>query len=225
MKYYAIIVAGGIGSRMKSDLPKQFIEINQKPIIVHTIEAFQRAFDDLQIIVVMNEQYLDYWAALWPMYLKKAVAVIAGGENRFQSVKKGLSLVRGTNNIIGIHDAVRPCIGEGLIRNIYKKAEIEKAVIPLIPLKDSIRKISDATGGTSVAKMRSSYRLVQTPQCFTQDILTHAYNQEYSIDFTDDASVVEAQGYQIKHIDGDVGNIKITTPEDLQWAKLFLIDQ
>jgi len=223
MKYYAIIVAGGVGSRMNSKLPKQFIDIHKKPIIIHTIEAFYQAFDEMNIIVVMNDEYIDYWQEISQKYLKKQPITVSGGKTRFHSVKNGLSQIQGQNHIIGIHDSVRPCLSVQFIQNIYKKTESAKAVIPLIPLKDSIRKVVSKKGTSATAAVkRSDYLLVQTPQCFEQGILMNAYEQNYSEQFTDDASVVEASGYKIAHIAGEHHNIKITTPDDIKWAKLYL---
>lgn len=223
MKYYSIIVAGGTGSRMKSKLPKQFIEVCGKPILIHTIEAFERAFEQIEIIVVMNSDFIDHWQSIAQKHSKQNIQVVAGGKTRFHSVKNGLSKIQGSASIIGVHDSVRPCISINLLQKLYKVAESNDAVIPLIPLKDSIRKIDTQKNESKTFSVnRADYLLVQTPQCFEQKILIDAYEQSYSDQFTDDASVVEADGKIISHIIGEYRNIKITTPSDLQLAELYL---
>jgi len=218
---FVIIVAGGTGSRMQSQLPKQFIEINQKPILVHTLEAFLEAWTDIQIVVVMNPNYLDFWAEMCGRYVwKNKVKTVAGGNTRFHSVKNGLSAIVGDTGIVGVHDAVRPFVNTAFLQKLYAVAEQKKAVIPVITLKDSIRILEE--DGVSKAVDRAKYRLVQTPQCFELKILRKAYTQKYQTHFTDDASVVENMGVFVKLTEGVDNNIKITTPADLKWAKSFL---
>ena len=227
MKKFAIIVAGGTGQRMQSKLPKQFLPIHGKPILLHTIEAFKHAFSDITIVLVLHPDYLDYWKRLGISF--DNLHITTGGESRFHSVKNGLTVIEkitgnnlgnGDSTIIGVHDAVRPILSKELLERVYAKAAISKAVIPVVPLKDSIRKIDHT--GNSVAIDRADFRLVQTPQCFHASILQHAYQQEFSAHFTDSASVVEAMGQQISLVKGETSNIKITTPDDLVWAESFL---
>lgn len=219
MKYQTIIVAGGTGSRMKSTLPKQFLELNGKAILLHTIQAFEAAFENAEIILVLHPDYLDYWEELILKHpTKTKIRVIGGGKTRFHSVKNGFDLITEKESIVGIHDGVRPFVNSAFLQKIYQTAETKGAVIPSIPLKDSIRKI---TGDHSEALDRSQLRAVQTPQCFRYTILEAAFQQEYRSDFTDDASVVERAGFPIHLIDGLETNIKITSPMDLKWASLI----
>ncbi len=229
MKRYAIVVAGGKGLRMQSQLPKQFLEIAGKPILIHTIEAFQNALTDIEIVLVLNANYFDHWETLSKKFGIKKIRLVPGGTSRFYSVKNGLSLIDNKeSSIIGVHDAVRPLISPSLLQQLYKLAVQHKAVIPTIPLKDSIRKIEKATPDLiahSNALNRSLYRLIQTPQCFESNLLLQAYQQPYSQQFTDDASVVEASGQQVWLTTGENSNIKITTPEDLVYAEALLQHQ
>ena len=219
MKYYAIIVAGGTGKRMKSSVPKQFIELNGLPILMHTLERFYTAKASIELIVVLPKSHHHTWGILCNKHnFNISHTVCEGGNSRFQSVKKGLALCA-EDSIIAVHDGVRPIISPDFILSIYKETELKKAVIPVCPLVESIRKVK---GDSSEALDRSNYYTVQTPQCFTSTLLHKAYLQEEASFFTDDASVVESFGEKVHLFDGEVGNIKITSPKDLLLAEVLL---
>jgi len=219
MKNYVIIVAGGSGSRMKTDIPKQFISIHGLPVLMHTIKAFHQSSIKPEIILVLNESYHLYWKDLCAEHtFDLPLQVIKGGEQRFDSVKNALSLIR-EESLIAVHDAVRPIVSEELILRSFKQAQINGSSIPVVPSRDSLRK---KTGEKTVAINREDILIVQTPQVFKSYILQEAYNQAYSTEFTDDASVVEKSGHMIHTVEGDFKNIKITYPEDLEIASLFL---
>ncbi|WP_258100754.1 2-C-methyl-D-erythritol 4-phosphate cytidylyltransferase [Marinoscillum pacificum] len=218
MRKHVIIVAGGSGSRMKQALPKQFIEILGKPIMVHTIEAFLAYDPSIHIVLVLPEAHLPTWTELKAKYLSSQdVSIAFGGATRFQSVKSGLNQV--DNGLVAIHDAVRPMISKEVIRSSFELAEAKGSGVVMVPLKDSIREKGD--GGT-VARDRSLYYAVQTPQTFRVELIKQAFAQEESPLFTDDASVYEASGKQVEVVSGDYRNIKITTPEDLILAEALL---
>ncbi|MDB5121347.1 MAG: 2-C-methyl-D-erythritol 4-phosphate cytidylyltransferase [Sphingobacteriales bacterium] len=220
MKYHAIIVAGGAGSRMLSDLPKQFISLNGKPIIMHTIEAFFNSDCHPEITVVLNSAVHQFWEQLCIKYkFEVPHSLIAGGDNRFHSVKNGLDSIKDDFSIIAVHDAVRPFVSNNIITGSFKQAEIEGCAVTMIQSKDSIRRI---TSNSSEALNRDEIFLVQTPQTFTSKILREAYLQEFNSAFTDDASVVEKAGYQIHFFPGEPRNIKITYPDDLIIGEAFL---
>lgn len=207
-----------MGRRMGTAIPKQFLEIDQKPILMLCLEKFH-AFDAaMELIVTLPENEIQRWKEICDQLdFKIQHELVAGGANRFDSVKNGLSKCNG--DLIGVHDGVRPFVSVEVIKACYDLAVQEVAVIPVITLKESVRKVE--TEG-SVALDRSKYRLVQTPQVFQKAVLDEAYQQEYKAEFTDDASVVEQLGYTIQLVDGNPENIKITTPFDLEIAKLLL---
>lgn len=220
MKYYAIIVAGGSGSRMKSELPKQFLLLNDKPVLFYTIEAFYNSDLKPEIILVLNSEYHKYWSDLCTQYNFQIPHKIANnGEQRFHSVKNALNLIEDTESIIAVHDAVRPIISNELITRSFDLAKQHDAVIPVVTSKDSVR---IKHGGHTVAVNREDILLVQTPQTFKSDLLKKAYLQPFNPTFTDDASVVEKAGKSIFITEGDYKNIKITYPEDLLIAELYL---
>jgi len=220
MKGAVIIVAGGTGSRMQSTLPKQFIELKGKPILLHTLEKFHQFDQALQLIIVMHPDFVDYWKDLCrTLNVTIPHEVVAGGAERFHSVKNGVHQVRSDVEVIAVHDAVRPMINASTIRNCFEGACKHKAVVPVIPLVDSLRQITDS-GNTQVD--RSKFRLVQTPQCFDRLLLLRAYEQEYQKNFTDDASVVENIDQPIFFVDGNVENVKITTKSDLVFCESLL---
>lgn len=219
MTYYAIIVAGGSGSRMKSDVPKQFLLLNGKPVIMHTVEAFYHSACRPEIILVLNPETFEQWNELCKQYhFDIPVITVAGGANRFDSVKNGLEYVT-KEAIVAVHDAVRPVISEDLICRSFAEAEKNGTAIPAIKSKDSVRKGAE---DSSEAVNRDEIFLVQTPQTFNSIILKRAYEQPFEESFTDDASVVEKWGEQIRMIEGDARNIKITFPQDLLLAEYFL---
>jgi len=222
MKRYAILVAGGSGQRMKSPVPKQFMELNQKPVLMHTIEKFYSAASSIHIVVVLPKSHHSVWATLCQKHqFSIPHRICAGGASRFKSVRNGLELCV-ENSIIAVHDGVRPLIHPDLILNLYRHAEANSAVIPVCPILESIRKVE---GEESKALDRSQYYSVQTPQCFSSDILQIAYQQAEKDTFTDDASVVEALGKGVHLIKGDRMNIKLTTPEDFVFAEALLKQQ
>ncbi len=219
MERYAIITAGGIGSRMESELPKQFMEIEGKPILRRTMELFLSLPFKVNIIVVINGDYKEYWKEycrnhdfIFPSILT------AGGLTRFHSVKKGVGYLP-EGAIVAVHDGVRPFVSKELILSLYEKCEKEGAVIPVIRAIDSMREVVE--GGTKVVD-RDNYLMIQTPQVFRSDILIKSYKQAYNPSFTDDASVVERAGYRLTFCDGEKRNIKITTADDIKFAKAVI---
>lgn len=219
MKKYAVIVAGGSGSRMKSEVAKQFIEIGGLPILMHTVNAFKLFDSAIQIILVLPHEQRKYWNILCEKFqFDIDHQVVDGGETRFHSVKNGLALIKQTG-IIGIHDGVRPFVSQETLQNAYQKAEKSGNAIPVIDVFESIRQ-TDKAGNHSLD--RSNIKLVQTPQVFQAEQLLKAYQLPYSSNFTDDASVVEAAGNKITLVEGNRENIKITTPFDLTIAKVLL---
>jgi len=212
----AIIVAGGKGMRMQADIPKQFIEIHGKPILMHTLEAFYKYDDCIQLILVLPTTQQKFWKELC---IKHAFniphQIVSGGETRFQSVLNGVDLIK-IPALVAVHDGVRPFVSVETIKRCFDEAGIHGTAIPVIDLVDSIRQITD-TGSQSVDRM--NYKLVQTPQVFDSEILKKAYKQDFSPLFTDDASVVEALGMKITLVEGNRENIKITTAFDLVLAK------
>ena len=214
-----IIVAGGKGLRIGGSLPKQFIPIGGKPVLMHTIEAFYRFSDQIRIILVLPESHQEYWAEICTEYgFTIPHTTVTGGETRFHSVKNGLALVEG--GIVGVHDGARPFASRALIEACYEAAEVKKAVVPVVPATDSLRELLDERRSRIVD--RSKIVLVQTPQVFDTAVLKKAYNVAFDAAFTDDASVVEAMGIEIGLVKGEPTNIKITTPIDLKIGELIL---
>ena len=211
---YVIIVAGGKGLRMGSDIPKQFLPIAGKPVLMRTLERFRAYSSALQIILVLPEAQQDYWQELCKQYDFKVDYQLAnGGQTRFHSVRNGLALVPDdAEGVVGVHDGVRPFPSIDVIRNCYDTARTAKAVIPVIPVVETVRQLkSDG----SITVPRDHYRLVQTPQTFDIQLLKAANRQPYNDGFTDDASVVESYGHAITLVEGNRENIKITTPYDI----------
>lgn len=218
--FYAIIVAGGSGTRMNSELPKQFLELNGLPILMHTINAFHKNNYQPQIILVLATNDLPLWQSLIHKH-QFAVPhqVIVGGLQRFHSVKNGLQLIQQNNAVVAIHDAVRPLVSQSTITHCFKTALAKGNAVATVPAKDSVRRMVD---GKSEALKRSEVYLVQTPQTFKVDQLRQAYNQEFDAFFTDDASVVQKAGFAINLEKGDEFNFKITFKEDLKLAETIL---
>jgi 2-C-methyl-D-erythritol 4-phosphate cytidylyltransferase len=218
LKKSVIITAGGIGKRMGTELPKQFLLIKGKPIIFHTIQKFLDFDSAIEVIVVLPESSIPFWETLCQKYLFAVKhKVVSGGEERFHSIQNGL--MESSGDIVAVHDAVRPCVSADVIKNCFDAAEKLGGAIPVLAIAESLRKIEREN---SIAVNRDDYKIVQTPQCFKIEILQKAYQQRYSKLFTDDASVVEAAGQKIHLVEGNRENIKITTPEDLKWAELFI---
>ena len=216
MKRGVILVAGGKGLRMGNDLPKQFIPILGKPILMHTLEVFHQWDKTATLIVVLPEAHQAYWTMLTQELSCRIPHQIAnGGTTRFQSVRNGLAFLTDCD-LIGVHDGVRPLVSHEVIESCFKKAENIGAAIPVTPMVESIRKC-DKNGSHSVD--RDDYCVVQTPQVFRSDWLVNAYQQPFRNEFTDDASIVESIGKMIHLVPGNIENIKITTPLDLVIAE------
>ena len=222
---YVIIVAGGKGLRMGTDIPKQFLPIGGKPVLMRTLERFREYAADLQIILVLPKAQQDYWKQLCKEYdFRIEYQLTDGGETRFHSVQNGLALVPDdAEGVVGVHDGVRPFPSVEVIRNCYETARTAKAVIPVIPIVETVRHlVSESNTQRSITVPRGDYRLVQTPQTFDIQLLKAANRQPYNDGFTDDASVVEAYGFDITLVEGNRENIKITTPFDMTIAEALL---
>ena len=217
MKKIALIVAGGIGSRMRSSVPKQFLLLKGVPILMRTLEKFLQ-FE--QIILVLPPTQFDFWRELCKTHkFTQEHTLVAGGETRFQSVKNGLEKIITKNTVVAIHDGVRPLISTTLINILVAKNRKGIGVVPVIPVKDSIRKV-EADNSNHID--RSNLYIVQTPQCFLSACIKKAYTQEFSEHFTDDASVFESYGGRITTLIGEEKNLKITTAEDLRIAEALI---
>ena len=218
---YAVIVAGGKGLRMGASIPKQFLPVNGLPILMLTIKRFREYDGSLRIILVLPKEQHEYWNELCKNYhFTDAYAVVEGGETRFHSVRNGLAAIPDdTQGVVGIHDGVRPFPSVEVIRACYVTARTAKAVIPVVPVVETVRHI--VAGGKTETVDRADYRLVQTPQTFDIQLLKQAYAQPYRDCFTDDASVVESAGHEVTLIEGNRENIKITTPFDLRIARIL----
>ena len=221
---YVIIVAGGKGLRMGSDIPKQFLPIGGKPVLMRTLERFREYDKDLQIILVLPEAQQDYWRELCKEYGFLVEYQLAnGGKTRFHSVQNGLALIPDdAEGVVGVHDGVRPFPSIDVIRNCYKTAREKKAVIPVIPVVETVRHLLVHSKDKSITVPRDEYRLVQTPQTFDIQLLKAANRQPYNDGFTDDASVVESYGHEITLVEGNRENIKITTPYDMKIAEVLI---
>lgn len=220
MKKYIIIVAGGKGLRMGGDIPKQFLPVCGKPVLMRTLEAFHAYDASMRLILVLPVSQQAYWKQLCEEYQFDLVHEIAnGGETRFHSVKNGLALVE-EDGLVGVHDGVRPFVSQEVITRCYEEAASLKAVIPVIGVVETVRHLTEE-GSETVP--RDQYKLVQTPQVFDVTLLHRAYQQEYTDLFTDDASVVEALGEKVYLVEGNRENIKLTTPFDLKLAELLCL--
>ena len=220
MNKYAIIVAGGKGLRMGGELPKQFIPVEGRPVLMRTLDAFHACDASIQLILVLPHDHQAYWHELCAQYQFAVPHRIAdGGATRFHSVQSGLSLVDAPEALVAVHDGVRPFVSPEVIRRCYAEAEAHGAVVPVIPVVETVRQL---VGEGSKTVARDAYRLVQTPQTFRATLLRRAYEQPYCDAFTDDASVVEALGSAVSLVDGNRENIKLTTPFDLIVAKALV---
>lgn len=220
MKKHIIIVAGGKGLRMGGDIPKQFLPVCGKPVLMRTLEAFHAYDASMRLILVLPVSQQAYWKQLCEEYQFDLVHEIAnGGETRFHSVKNGLALVK-EDGLVGVHDGVRPFVSQEVITRCYEEAASLKAVIPVIGVVETVRHLTEE-GSETVP--RDQYKLVQTPQVFDVTLLHRAYQQEYTDLFTDDASVVEALGEKVYLVEGNRENIKLTTPFDLKLAELLCL--
>lgn len=211
-------MAGGIGSRIKSDRPKQFIEINGIPVIVRTIRVFLEYNPAMGIIICVHRNYRQYLESMIEKYGLKQndIKITFGGDTRFASVKNGLALVENTNAVVGIHDAARPFVSVQTIANCFETAAQKGNAVPCVPVNESMRKISN---NVNHSVNRNEFKMVQTPQCFVASKIKKAFESDYSPLFTDDATVLEANGESINLVEGNEENIKITSPHDLILAK------
>ncbi len=219
MKNCVIIVAGGNGSRMESEIPKQFLSLKGIPVLMHTINSFFEYDPEIHIVVVLPAAEIDKWKYLCSAnHFKTPHQVIIGGSTRFHSVKNGLEAAPDCD-LIAVHDGVRPLVSHETINRCFTMAKDRGSAIPVLPANESIR---EGTMEISKPLDRSLLYLVQTPQVFNAKVLHDAYKQEYNEAFTDDASVVEKNGFPVQMVLGNRENIKITYPEDLEVASLFL---
>jgi 2-C-methyl-D-erythritol 4-phosphate cytidylyltransferase len=226
MAQYVIIVAGGKGHRMEEDVPKQFLLLKKKPVLMYSIEAFHIENENTQIVLVLNDTVHDQWRTLCKEY-KFTIphTLISGGNKRFDSVKNGLNFIFKRESklddlLIAIHDGARPLISSELINRSFTLAKEKRSVVPAIQSSDSIR--FKKNGSKNISLPREKVFMIQTPQVFDANILKEAFKKDYDPNFTDDASVVEKAGYPIYLIDGDIKNIKITYPSDMVLADYWL---
>ena len=224
MRTIAIIVAGGSGSRFGAQMPKQFLELGGKPILMRTIEAFEQSLDggNHEIIVTLPADQMDLWRNLCERHgFAVPHRVVSGGETRWHSVKNALGSIPGVDDVdvIAVHDGVRPMASADLINRVLGAARSDGAAIPVVSLNDSVRQV---TGDNSHALDRSSLRAVQTPQAFDARLLLQAYEHPFEPTFTDDASVVERADHSVTLVEGDPRNLKITRPIDLALAEYLL---
>jgi len=219
MQLVALIVAGGVGSRMGADMPKQFLLLNGKPVLMHTLQIFYSAYNDLNVVVVLPEKYLKHGQSIFESAASfNNVQFVTGGDTRFQSVKNGLKLVP-ENAIVFVHDAVRCLVTSDLIHRCFDAALEKGNAIPAIPLSDTVRM---ETEQGAVVIDRSKLQIIQTPQTFFSNLLLKAFEQEYDHSFTDEATVAEKFGIKINLIQGEDENIKLTRPIDMLIAEKLL---
>lgn len=223
MNRYTIIVAGGSGSRFGATIPKQFVALAGKPLLMHTIKAFHNYDNAMKIIVALPAEHMSLWQDLCLQHsFEIKHLAIEGGSNRFESVRNALESIKDSKGLVAIHDGARPLVTKELIQKGFETAEMCGTAIPAVPVTDSIRQL-DRQGSHTVN--RESFVAVQTPQIFNLEILQKAYTADYSPTFTDDASVVEFNGQSVTLYDGSSENIKITRPIDLKIAETILIDR
>lgn len=214
-----IIVAGGSGKRMQSSLPKQFMLLGGEPVVARTINTFAEALPGAEIVVVLPEEHIAMWKNLAARFDVAVHKCVAGGAERFHSVKAGIAALSDDVTSIMVHDGVRALITKKLIIRAALAVEDNDAVVPVVDVVDSYRRVTDS--GSEIVP-RSTLRIVQTPQTFKASVLRSAYDQEFDTAFTDDASVVERMGVAITLVDGERTNLKLTTPEDMEWAEWLL---
>ena len=219
MKKYVIIVAGGSGTRMNNAVPKQFVELRGKPVLMHTIEKFTSAFPEISIVVVLAKQLNEDWKSLCTKFnFTIPHQLTDGGETRYHSVKNGLALIPDAC-VVGIHDAARPLVSKETILKTFQTAETLGNASPAVFLNESIRYLK---GKENCAVDRAHYSIIQTPQCFHSDLIKKAFLKAYKPEFTDDASVLESFGEKINLVEGNIENIKITTSQDLIIAEALM---
>jgi 2-C-methyl-D-erythritol 4-phosphate cytidylyltransferase len=219
MQKYALIVAGGTGKRMGAEIPKQFLELAGKPVLMHTIERFYSFDTSIRIIVVLPENQFEYWSGLRRKFsFSVPHSAVKGGHHRFFSVKNGLEMIN-EECLVAIHDGVRPLVSMETIQRCFDSAERYGNGIPVISPADSLRVVK---GEKNMPVNRGNYRFIQTPQVFEINLIRKAYQTKYSSEFTDDATVLERSGHEIRLVEGNRENIKITNPEDLAVANSLL---
>ncbi len=213
-----IIVAGGKGLRMGSEIPKQFLLLKSEPVIMHTIRVFYNWDNNCEIILVLPSSQQSYWQLLVKQYdFDIPIKITTGGKTRFESVKNGL--LKSSGDIVGIHDGVRPLVSERTIKKCFEISKSQGNAVPCVPIVDSLRVVKN---GENQMVDRSKYFKVQTPQVFKRAMILKGFEQRFSEKFTDDASVVEKTGETIQLVEGNEENIKITRPFDLKIAEVFL---
>lgn len=219
MKKIAVIVAGGSGKRMGNVVPKQFLLLKNKPVLWYTIDTFLRAYNDMEVIVVLPKEHIEKGKQIAAMFsAERKMTITEGGDTRFHSVKQGLQLING-EAVVFVHDGVRCLISVPLIQRCYNQAVEKGSAIPAVAATDSIR---IERGGGHFVEDRQHVRIIQTPQTFLSSVLLPAFEQEYSEAFTDEATVVEAAGVPVFLTEGEYDNIKITRPVDLMIADRML---
>ncbi|MBP3548229.1 MAG: 2-C-methyl-D-erythritol 4-phosphate cytidylyltransferase [Alistipes sp.] len=214
-----IIVAGGSGRRMQSSLPKQFMILGNEPVVARTINTFAEVLPGAEIVVVLPAEHIELWRSLVARFDVAVHKCVAGGKERFDSVKRGIEALSSEVEFIAVHDGVRALVSKKLILRTVLAADEHDAVIPVVNVTDSIRRVE---GEESFIVPRSELRAVQTPQVFRAELLRRAYALPYDPRFTDDASVVEMAGGRIALVEGERSNLKLTTPEDMAWAEWWL---
>jgi len=220
MKKYAVIVAGGIGKRMGNIIPKQFLLLKGKPVIWYTLDTFLRAYQDLQVILVLPEQHMQKGRAIAASFAgNDRIEIVPGGDTRYHSVQYGLKKIREEDSVVFVHDAVRCLVSVPLIHRCYKDAVENGSAIPAVTATDSIRIINHASHSVTD---RRNVRIIQTPQTFLSTLILPAFEQEYNEAFTDEATVVEGSGKKVFLTEGEYDNIKITRPIDMMIAEKIL---
>jgi len=213
-----IVVAGGSGSRMGADIPKQFLHLNGRPLLMHTLANLQAMDRSMALVLVLPAAHIATWEALCTEHdFAVAHITVAGGATRFRSVERGLAAAMDCD-LIGVHDGVRPFVSAEVVNSCFEAASQNGAAVPVTPIVQSLRRVEE---GVSVAVDRSEYRAVQTPQCFRSELLRDAFAEATHDLYTDDAAVVEATGHPITLVNGNPENIKVTTPTDLQLAQIL----
>lgn len=216
---YNIIVAAGSGSRFGAALPKQYCLMNGRPVLMHTIENMRVALPDSHIVLVLNKDFVDYWAELCEQYSFESPCVVVGGDSRWQSVKNAVDTIPGDAEVITVHDGARPIVDRMMVERLIAALNDAPGAIPVVSVTDSLRQVNEQG---SIPVDRSQYKAVQTPQAFHADKLVEAYSLPFVPTFTDDASVMAAMGYEVALVEGDTYNIKITNPLDIEIAQLYL---
>lgn len=216
---YNIIVAAGSGSRFGAALPKQYCLMNGRPVLMHTIENMRVALPDSHIVLVLNKEFVDYWAELCEQYSFESPCVVVGGDSRWQSVKNAIDTIPDDAEVITVHDGARPIVDRMMVERLIAALNDAPGAIPVVSVTDSLRRVNEQG---SYPVDRSQYKAVQTPQAFHADKLVEAYSLPFVPTFTDDASVMAAMGYEVALVEGDTYNIKITNPLDIEIAQLYL---